>query len=132
MSISVCAVALTSNIVYVLRESPGESVVTALTVNILLSRILTAPLQLVPTARLGHRLPLQTSSGDILPVSPAGDSTALESSLNFVPGEVHPLVVQGSVVLHPLLHVGLDGGAKVSRPVVNTDNCGNLSGNTQF
>ena len=72
--------AITSNIVDVVGESRGESAVTALIVTVVLGRILTAAIQPLSAARLGHRPPLQTSTGDILPVSPAGDSTALHCS----------------------------------------------------
>ena len=54
------------------------------------------------------------------------DSAALEATLDRVPGAIHPVMVQGSIVLHSLLHEGLDGGAQIYHLKESSDNDANL------
>ena len=117
---------LTSNIAEVVSEGLREGVVTTLSVELPSSRFLPTALLLLQTAGLRDLSSGQSSSVDILPLLPACDSATVESPLNQVPGDVHTLVVHSSVVLHSLLHVGLDGGVQVSLQQESGDTGANL------
>ena len=117
---------LTSNIVEVVSEAIREGVVTTLAVDSLISRILPTALLLIDATGLRNLVLWLSSSVDNLPILPLVNSTALELPLNSVPCSIHSIVIRFSIVVHPLLHVGLDGGVQVSFQHESSDTGTNL------
>jgi len=101
-----------SNIVEVVSEGLREGGVASLVVEFG-SRLRPTTRLLIHTAGVRDGILGESRGGDILPLSPGLDSTALQFLLNGVPGGVHTLVTGSPVVLHSLLHVGRDGGVQV-------------------
>jgi len=117
-----------SNIVEVVSEGLREGGEASLVVEFISSRVHRATiLLLIQTAGVRDGILGKSSGRDILPLSPGLDSTALEFPLNGVPGGVHTIVLRSSVVLHSLLHVGLDGGVQFGLQQESGDTGTNLS-----
>ena len=117
---------LTSNVVEVVSEGRREGGEASLAVEFPFSWLLTTTRLLSETAGLRDLSFGLSSGGDILPLLPALDSTAVESPLNGVPGDVHTVVALSSVVLHPFHHVVLDGRVQVALQQESSDTGTNL------